>query len=85
MSASKTASSTTITNNGENAAGQSRMEDTPKPYSVVTREEKYRVCAPSGREIMTCNDEHSASHYAVLLNKAYADGYRHGRRERRDG
>lgn len=53
-------------------------EDTQSAYTVQERGNRYEVRAASGRVIMVCNDENSASHYAVLLNEAFRAGYKSG-------
>jgi hypothetical protein len=55
-------------------------DDPQSVYTVHEREGRYEVCAVSGRVIMVCNDEGSASHYVVLLNEAYRAGYKSGYR-----
>ncbi len=60
-------------------------DDTPKPFSVLLQKDKYSVRSSTGRVIMACNDEGSAAHYAALLNASYADGYRQGYRDCRNG
>ena len=62
----------------------SEVNDEPQAaYSVHERDDRYEVCAASGRVIMVCNDQSSASHYAVLLNEAYRAGYKTGYRDGR--
>ena len=56
-------------------------DDLQSAYSVHEREGRFEVRAASGRVIMVCNDEGSASHYAVLLNEAYRAGYKLGYRD----
>jgi len=51
-------------------------DDPQLAYTVHERDGRYEVCAASGRVIMVCNDESSASHYAALLNEAYRAGYK---------
>ena len=61
------------------------VKDEPQSaYSVHERDGRYEVSAVSGRVIMVCNDESSASHYAVLLNEAYRAGYKSGYRDGRN-
>ena len=55
-------------------------DDTQSAYSVYEHNGRYEVCAASGRVIMICNDESSASHYVALLNEAYRAGYKLGYR-----
>ena len=47
-------------------------------YTTLERDGRYEICAPSGRVIMVCNDEASATHYVVMLNEAYRAGYQLG-------
>jgi hypothetical protein len=56
-------------------------DDPESPYIEHERDGRYEVCAASGRVIMVCNDQSSASHYAVLLNEAYRAGYKVGYRD----
>ena len=53
-------------------------ENEEPAYRVESRDECFSVVSPSGRTIMDCRDEHSASHYGVLLTDAYRIGYRAG-------
>lgn len=50
-------------------------------YTVHKRDGRYEVCAASGRVIMVCHDESSATHYVVLLNEVYRAGYKLGYRD----
>ncbi len=52
-----------------------------KAYTVVEHQGRYEVRSGSGRSVMVCADEHSAAHYAGMLNEAFANGYRLGRSE----
>lgn len=52
-------------------------------YSVQERNTRFEVCSASGRTILVCEDEGSASHYAALLNEAYQAGYKTGYRDGR--
>jgi len=54
-------------------------------YRVIESGDKYEVRAASGRTIMVCADESSASHYADLLHRAFAAGYKKGYRDGRSG
>lgn len=55
------------------------VEDDPQlAYSVHEHDARFEVCAASGRVIMVCNDESSASHYVALLNEAHRAGYKLG-------
>lgn len=56
-------------------------DDSQSAYTVHEREGLFEVRAASGRVIMVCNDENSASHYVVLLNEAYRAGYKLGYRD----
>jgi len=53
-------------------------EDPQSAYTVHERDGRFEVCNASGRVIMVCADESSASHYAVLLNEAHRAGYKLG-------
>jgi len=53
------------------------------PYEIAAREGRFEVCSGSGRTIVVCRDEGSAQQYAVLLNQAWALGYKAGYREGR--
>lgn len=50
-------------------------DDQQPTYTMHERDGRYEVCAASGRVIMVCNDESSASHYVALLNEAHRAGY----------
>ena len=52
-------------------------------YSVITNAGKFELRDLSGRCVMACSDQHSADHYRVLLNQAYNNGYRQGRRDQK--
>ena len=52
-------------------------------YQVILKGENYEVVNLSGRAIMICRDEASAKNYAVLLNEAYREGEKAGRRQGR--
>ena len=56
------------------------IEETYLAYVVQKQDEQFEVCATSGRAILVCDDEGSASHYASLLNDAYRSGYMMGYR-----
>ena len=58
-------------------------EDPYLAYSVKEQNSRFEVCAASGRTILVCEDEGSASHYASLLNEAYHSGYKVGYRDGR--
>lgn len=57
--------------------------DIQKTYTLMEREGGFAVCSPTGREIMFCADNFSASHYIALLNDAYKLGYKLGYRDGR--
>jgi len=61
------------------------LEDRMPAYLVATREGVYRVVDADGRSVLDCADEHSAAHYAALMNRAFGAGYRSGYRDARDG
>ena len=56
-------------------------DDPQSAYTVHEHDGRFEVCNASGRVIMVCTDEGSASHYAVLLNEAYRAGYKLGYRD----
>ncbi|MEZ5582300.1 MAG: hypothetical protein R3F37_05545 [Candidatus Competibacteraceae bacterium] len=50
-------------------------------YSVQEQaDNRWEVISPAGYVAMTCQDRHSANHYAELMNKAYRVGYKAGYR-----
>lgn len=51
-------------------------DDTQSAFTVHEENERFEVCATSGRVVITCDDENSASHYATLLNEAHRAGYK---------
>ena len=53
----------------------------PDPYHVSPREGRFEVLDRTGRAVMVCHDEGSATNYAELLNQAYRMGYKAGYRE----
>jgi len=60
------------------------VKDNVQPaYTVKAQNVRFEVCAASGRVVMKCGDEDSASHYASLLNEAYRAGYKLGYRDGR--
>ena len=60
------------------------VKDDPQlAYIVQKRNTRFEICAASGRVIMVCGDEGSASHYASLLNEAHRAGYKLGYRDGR--
>ena len=52
-------------------------------YRVCENNGRFEVCAASGRAVMVCNDEGSATHYASLLSEAWRAGYKMGYRDAR--
>ena len=61
------------------------VKDDPQlAYAVQQRNDRFEVCAASGRTILVCEDEGSASHYASLLNEAHRAGYKSGYRDGRN-
>jgi hypothetical protein len=61
------------------------VKDDPQlAYTVHEQNGRFEVCAASGRTILVCEDEGSASHYAVLLNEAHRAGYKLGYRDGRN-
>ena len=57
--------------------------DRKKTYSVKFVTDHFEVNNATGRVIMSCSDEHSAQHYAVMLNQAFDAGYKSGYRAAR--
>ena len=55
-------------------------ESEEQPYGVDQQDGRFRVLDETGRVIMVCGDESSATHYAVLLSEAYRRGYKTGYR-----
>lgn len=53
-------------------------------YTVQERNARFEVCAISGRVIIVCENESSASHYMSLLNEAHRSGYKSGYRDGRN-
>lgn len=49
-------------------------------YQVVQEEGKFLVLNDAGQVVMTCQDEGSAAHYAVLLDQSYRKGFKAGYR-----
>jgi len=49
-------------------------------YQVREQADHWEVISPAGHSVMTCRDQHSANHYAELMNKAYRVGYKAGYR-----
>jgi len=58
-------------------------DDKELAYTLRKHNGHYEVCAASGRVIMVCGDESSASQYAALLNEAHRAGYKMGYRDSR--
>ena len=58
-------------------------DDPQSAYTVHECDGRYEVHAASGRVIMVCNDESSASHYVTLLNEAHRAGYKLGLKDGR--
>jgi hypothetical protein len=56
------------------------MELTPHLYRVNERDGRFEVLSDSGNVILVCQDEASATNYAVLLSEAYQRGYKAGYR-----
>ena len=52
-------------------------------YKVISKGENFEVVNSNGRAVMICRDEASAKNYAVLLNEAYREGEKAGRRQSR--
>lgn len=59
------------------------QNDPELAYTVQQHNKRFEVRAASGRTILVCDDEGSASHYASLLNEAYRVGYKLGFRDGR--
>ena len=57
------------------------MERTPHLYRVNERDGKFEVLNDSDSVILVCQDEASATNYAVLLSEAYQRGYKAGYRD----
>lgn len=54
-----------------------------EPYRVNPVAGRFEVQDESGRVIVVCHDESSATDYAVLLTEAYRRGYKAGYRQAR--
>jgi len=63
---------------------QDVKEDPSLAYAIREQNTRFEVCSTSGRTILVCDDEDSASHYATLLNEAYRAGYKLGYRDGRN-
>lgn len=55
--------------------------DETAPYRANPRNGVWEVQDESGRAVMACRDERSATDYTVLLNEAYRRGYKAGYRD----
>jgi hypothetical protein len=53
----------------------------PHLHVVNERDGKFEVLNDSGNVILVCQDEASATNYAVLLSEAYQRGYKAGYRD----
>lgn len=53
----------------------------PHLHVVSERDGKFEVLNDSGDVILVCQDEASATNYAVLLSEAYQRGYKIGYRD----
>ena len=63
----------------------SEVIDNPQTaYIVHEQNARFEICAASGRTILVCKDEGSASPYASLLNEAHRAGYKLGYRDGRN-
>ena len=56
-------------------------EPAPHQHRVNARDGKFEVLNDSGSIILVCEDEASATNYAVLLSEAYQRGYKVGYRD----
>ena len=62
------------------------MTDGEPGYEVFAGSDGYEVRRPAGDVVLQCADEANAQHYAVLMNQAFAAGFKAGfRAARRDG
>ena len=52
-------------------------------YTLREENGRFGIYAASGRNIMVCDDEGSASQYVALLNESYRAGYKSGFRDGR--
>ncbi len=58
------------------------MGDTaPHLHRVAERDGKFDVLNSSGAVVLVCQDEASATNYAVLLSEAFQRGYKAGYRD----
>jgi hypothetical protein len=55
--------------------------EVPHLHRVNERDGKFEVLNDSGNVIMVCQDEASATNYAVLLSEAFQRGYKAGYRD----
>ena len=56
-------------------------DSAPHLHVVNERDGKFEVLNDSGNVILVCQDEASATNYAVLLSEAYQRGYKAGYRD----
>jgi hypothetical protein len=56
-------------------------DPTPHLHLVSERDGKFEVLNDSGNVVLVCQDEASATNYAVLLSEAYQRGYKMGYRD----
>jgi hypothetical protein len=56
-------------------------EPAPHLHRVNERDGKFEVLNDSGSIVLVCEDETSATNYAVLLSEAFQRGYKAGYRE----
>ena len=60
-------------------------DDEPQlAYTVQEHNARFEICAASGRVVLVCEDEGSASHYASLMKEAHRAGYKLGYRDGRN-
>ena len=59
-------------------------DDQQLAYTVQKQNDRFEICVASGRVIMVCADENSASQYATLMNEAHRAGYKLGYRDGRN-
>jgi hypothetical protein len=61
------------------------MEDPaqPPPYRVEPKDGGYQIIDPEGSVLLVCGDAPNADQYAVLMNQAYARGFKAGLRHAR--
>ncbi len=56
-------------------------DPTPHLHRVNERDGKFEVLNDSGNVVLVCQDEASATNYAILLSEAYQRGYKMGYRD----